>query len=263
MDSPVICLPSTGRRGLTRGGATQAATTEGPVESRATASCHSRPWNDENLSGFLLFSLTTINTFEGLCLQGSNTLREAKRKISAHTQGFSLQRQPLRRKLECFVFIWHHTGQAEDFSLFFALQVGKGDTAAGLKRGDRESFPPPPPPPLPRSLSASSEITHTLECICDIFWIQPEGSVPQLQGRALSSSPFLEHCPHPSPGHLTEGGKLKASTFWPGEQSGNIRVAQWPHNQVLSLSPMNSRAGCRPGGSQMAQSHLGQRRQPI
>lgn len=47
LDNPVICLPSTGRRGLTRGGATQAATTEGLVESRATASCHSRPWNDE------------------------------------------------------------------------------------------------------------------------------------------------------------------------------------------------------------------------
>lgn len=31
-----------------------------------------------NLSGFFLFSLTTINTFEGLCLKGSNTLHEAK-----------------------------------------------------------------------------------------------------------------------------------------------------------------------------------------
>lgn len=35
----------------------------------------------------------------------------------------------------CFE-LWYHTGQAEEFPLFFAFQVGEGNMATGLKRED-------------------------------------------------------------------------------------------------------------------------------
>lgn len=86
----------------------------------------------------------------------------------------------------CFE-LWHHTGQQKisPFSLPFRLARGTRQHDYRGKTGADGCFP------FPLGLLALGSVTY-------VSALQL-GSVPWLQGPALSSHPFLKHCPNPAP----------------------------------------------------------------